>query len=87
MSNFLYWLAYESSLAGANNVPVVELNQIKSHRMKMDLHLGGSEAYKIVETQLFRMYLHVHLIEIKHCEEMRPGQQSEAAQLQHADLR
>eukprot|EP00983_Pelagomonas_calceolata_P111972 1159838-Pelagomonas_calceolata.AAC.5 len=29
---------------------------------------------------------HVHLIEIKYCEDMRPGQQLEAAQRQHADL-
>eukprot|EP00983_Pelagomonas_calceolata_P076710 1153535-Pelagomonas_calceolata.AAC.7 len=29
---------------------------------------------------------HVHLIEIKYCEDTRPGQQLEAAQRQHADL-
>eukprot|EP00983_Pelagomonas_calceolata_P131646 1161798-Pelagomonas_calceolata.AAC.2 len=29
---------------------------------------------------------HVHLVEIKYCEDMRPGQQLEAAQRQHADL-
>eukprot|EP00983_Pelagomonas_calceolata_P072719 1151837-Pelagomonas_calceolata.AAC.5 len=28
---------------------------------------------------------HVHLIEIKYCEDVRPGQQLEAAQIQHAD--
>eukprot|EP00983_Pelagomonas_calceolata_P124341 1161097-Pelagomonas_calceolata.AAC.3 len=30
---------------------------------------------------------HVHLIEIKHCEDTKPGQQLEAAQQQHADPR
>eukprot|EP00983_Pelagomonas_calceolata_P058447 1145492-Pelagomonas_calceolata.AAC.1 len=29
---------------------------------------------------------HVHLVGIKYCEDMRPGQQMEAAQRQHADL-
>eukprot|EP00983_Pelagomonas_calceolata_P029038 909722-Pelagomonas_calceolata.AAC.2 len=29
---------------------------------------------------------HVHLVEIKYCEDMRPGQQMEMAQQQHADL-
>eukprot|EP00983_Pelagomonas_calceolata_P066030 1148838-Pelagomonas_calceolata.AAC.1 len=29
---------------------------------------------------------HVHLIEIKYCEDTRPGQQLEAAQRQHADI-
>eukprot|EP00983_Pelagomonas_calceolata_P076121 1153286-Pelagomonas_calceolata.AAC.1 len=29
---------------------------------------------------------HVHLIEIKYCEDTRPGQQLEAAQRQHTDL-
>eukprot|EP00983_Pelagomonas_calceolata_P050342 1141936-Pelagomonas_calceolata.AAC.1 len=29
---------------------------------------------------------HVHLIEIKYCEDTRPGQQLEVAQRQHADL-
>eukprot|EP00983_Pelagomonas_calceolata_P122460 1160911-Pelagomonas_calceolata.AAC.14 len=29
---------------------------------------------------------HVHLIEVKYCEDTRPGQQLEAAQQQHTDL-
>eukprot|EP00983_Pelagomonas_calceolata_P071004 1151014-Pelagomonas_calceolata.AAC.2 len=30
--------------------------------------------------------VHMHLIEIQYCEDTRPGQQLEAAQLQHAGL-
>eukprot|EP00983_Pelagomonas_calceolata_P080735 1155282-Pelagomonas_calceolata.AAC.1 len=73
------------------NVPAKRLMNIVVLHVLRSRH-GTSQRSSVANRvrqprQLNATQWHVHLIEIKYCDDKRPGQQLEAAQRQHADLR